>query len=93
MLGKLDIKRHSPSHSLFVFHDQARDDAFANEVEIQDADDKDEEPESPYKAVQIELAVSETKPYTRLVLINKAIHRYKNILLSFCGGGGGGRGG
>ena len=53
---------------LFIlFSPQARDDAFANEVEIQDADDKDEEPESPYKTVQVELAVSETKPYTRLV--------------------------
>ena len=37
-----------------------------NELEIQDADDKDDEsPESPFKGVQIQLAPSETKPYTR----------------------------
>ena len=46
---------------------QARDDELANEVEVQDADDKDEDPESPFKGVQIELAPSETKPYTRYV--------------------------
>ncbi|XP_033742710.1 pericentriolar material 1 protein-like isoform X3 [Pecten maximus] len=43
-----------------------RDDEFANEVQIQDADDKDDDIESPYKPVQIELAVSETKPFTRI---------------------------
>ncbi|XP_069131168.1 pericentriolar material 1 protein-like [Argopecten irradians] len=43
-----------------------RDDEFASEVQIQDADDKDDDIESPYKAVQIELAVSETKPFTRI---------------------------
>ncbi|XP_060064329.1 pericentriolar material 1 protein-like isoform X2 [Ylistrum balloti] len=43
-----------------------RDDEFASEIQIQDADDKDDEIESPYKAVQIELAVSETKPFTRI---------------------------
>lgn len=37
----------------------------ANEVEVQDADDKDEDTEIPIKGVQIELAPSETKPYTR----------------------------
>ncbi|XP_060554771.1 pericentriolar material 1 protein-like isoform X2 [Ruditapes philippinarum] len=45
---------------------KARDDELANEVEVQDADDKDEDPESPFKGVQIELAPSETKPYTRI---------------------------
>ena len=44
---------------------QSRDDALANAVEIQDAEDKDESPESLFKGVQIELAPSETKPYTR----------------------------
>ncbi|OWF47060.1 pericentriolar material 1 protein-like isoform X1 [Mizuhopecten yessoensis] len=43
-----------------------RDDEFASEVQIQDADDKDDDTASPYKAVQIELAVSETKPFTRI---------------------------
>lgn len=43
---------------------KARDDALANEVEIQDADEKDDE--SPVQGVQIELAPSETKPYTRI---------------------------
>ncbi|XP_053399542.1 pericentriolar material 1 protein-like isoform X2 [Mercenaria mercenaria] len=45
---------------------KARDDELANEVEVQDAVDKDEDPESPFKGVQIELAPSETKPYTRI---------------------------
>lgn len=34
-------------------------------MEIQDADDKDDDPERPFKGVQIQLAPSETKPYTR----------------------------
>ncbi|XP_064610122.1 pericentriolar material 1 protein-like isoform X3 [Liolophura sinensis] len=42
-----------------------RDDALANEIRIQDADEKDDEPESAFKSV-IELAVSETKPFTRI---------------------------
>lgn len=45
---------------------KARDDELANEVDVQDADDKDEDPESPFKGVQIQLAPSETKPYTRI---------------------------
>ena len=44
---------------------KARDDALANDIEVGDAEDKDEDPESPIKGVQIELAPSETKPYTR----------------------------
>ncbi|XP_071088447.1 pericentriolar material 1 protein-like isoform X2 [Haliotis cracherodii] len=45
-----------------------RDDELASEMPIQDAEEKDEDPESPYKAagLQIELAVSETKPFTRI---------------------------
>lgn len=48
---------------------QDRDDELASEMPIQDAEEKDEDPESPYKAagLQIELAVSETKPFTRSV--------------------------
>lgn len=44
-----------------------RDDEFANEVRIQDSEDKDDDTESPYKnaPVQIQLAPSETKPFTR----------------------------
>ncbi|XP_052793086.1 pericentriolar material 1 protein-like isoform X3 [Mya arenaria] len=45
---------------------KARDDELANEIEICDAEDKDDETESPYKGVQIQLAPSETKPYTRI---------------------------
>ncbi|KAL4230121.1 Phosphoacetylglucosamine Mutase [Mactra antiquata] len=45
---------------------KARDDEFANEVEVQDAEDKDDDPENSFKGVQIELAPSETKPYTRI---------------------------
>lgn len=47
---------------------KSRDDDFANEIQIKDAEDKDEDTESPYKMspVQIELAVSETKPFTRI---------------------------
>lgn len=45
-----------------------RDDEFANEVRIQDSEDKDDDTESPYKnaPVQIQLAPSETKPFTRI---------------------------
>ncbi|XP_046569046.1 pericentriolar material 1 protein-like isoform X4 [Haliotis rubra] len=45
-----------------------RDDELASEMPVQDAEEKDEDPESPYKAagLQIELAVSETKPFTRI---------------------------
>lgn len=48
---------------------QARDDEFANEVRIQESEEKDEDTESPYKnaSVQIQLAPSETKPFTRSV--------------------------
>ncbi|XP_071127247.1 pericentriolar material 1 protein-like isoform X28 [Mytilus edulis] len=47
---------------------KSRDDDFANEVQVKDSEDKDEDTESPYKRspVQIELAVSETKPFTRI---------------------------
>ncbi|XP_052078856.1 pericentriolar material 1 protein-like isoform X7 [Mytilus californianus] len=47
---------------------KSRDDDFANEVQVKDSEDKDEDTESPYKMspVQIELAVSETKPFTRI---------------------------
>ncbi|XP_062615320.1 pericentriolar material 1 protein-like isoform X1 [Saccostrea cucullata] len=47
---------------------KARDDALANEVLIQDSEDKDDDSEFPYKTspVQIELAPSETKPFTRI---------------------------
>ncbi|XP_056010025.1 pericentriolar material 1 protein-like isoform X3 [Ostrea edulis] len=47
---------------------KARDDELANEVRIQDSEEKDEDTESPYKTspVQIELAPSETKPFTRI---------------------------
>ncbi|XP_055958711.1 pericentriolar material 1 protein isoform X2 [Patella vulgata] len=46
-----------------------RDDELASEMMIQDGDDKDQETEWPYKTssgVKIELAVSETKPFTRI---------------------------
>ncbi|KAK3100261.1 hypothetical protein FSP39_017062 [Pinctada imbricata] len=44
-----------------------RDDELANDTKVRD-DEKDEDCESPYKAspVQIELAPSETKPFTRI---------------------------
>uniref|UniRef100_K1R4A2 Pericentriolar material 1 protein n=1 Tax=Magallana gigas TaxID=29159 RepID=K1R4A2_MAGGI len=47
---------------------EERDDEFANEVRIQDSEDKDDDTESPYKnaPVQIQLAPSETKPFTRI---------------------------
>lgn len=60
---------------------QARDDDFANEVEIQDADDKDDDPESPFKGVQIQLAPSETKPYTRCDLKHKIVIASKNSVV------------
>jgi hypothetical protein len=46
---------------------QSRDDDFASEVQIKDGEEKDEDKEFDYKMspVQIELAVSETKPFTR----------------------------
>lgn len=57
-----------------MFYIQSRDDDFANEVQVKDSEDKDEDTESPYKRspVQIELAVSETKPFTRYwVTVNR----------------------
>ena len=55
--------------SSIAFSLQARDDEFANEVRIQESEEKDEDTESPYKnaSVQIQLAPSETKPFTRSV--------------------------
>lgn len=47
---------------------KSRDDDFASEVQIKDGEEKDEDKEFDYKMspVQIELAVSETKPFTRI---------------------------
>ena len=49
---------------------QSRDDEMAEEIEICDAEDKDEDPESPYKGVQLDLAPSEIKPYSRYIYLN-----------------------
>ncbi|KAK3606346.1 hypothetical protein CHS0354_041982 [Potamilus streckersoni] len=45
---------------------KARDDEMASQVQIQEMEDKDEELDLKYDAVQIELSISETKPFTRI---------------------------